>query len=154
MKDITITLTKEELEVIKYALMDRECRMLRDADTYKAQKNLDAQKDCLDEWRKAHNLAERLSNNCESEKPCSYRIYSDYSAEGENAYNSVFTAYPNYYKNGNITLKVFDGASVAPYITKKFQSVKDMDKWVMDAYGDAYKIKKNCVSDIFSGWMN
>lgn len=154
MKDITITLTTEELEVIRYALMDRECRMLRDADTYKAQKNVDAQKDCLDEWRKAHNLTERFSNNSESEKPCSYRIYSGYSTEGENAYNSEFTAYPNYYKNGNIILKVFEGALAVPYITKKFQSVKDMDKWVMDSYGDVYKIKKNCVSDIFSGWMN
>ena len=52
--------SKEELEIIGNALMGRETRMLHDADLYRDQRNLEAQKDCLDEWRKAHNLHERI----------------------------------------------------------------------------------------------
>lgn len=56
----TIALTQSEIEIIKHALMLRESRMLSDADAYKEQNNPDAQKDCLDEWRKTHQLADRF----------------------------------------------------------------------------------------------
>lgn len=52
--------TKEEFEIISHALTMRESAMLRDADAYKAQKNLDAQMDCINEWRKTHKLNEKV----------------------------------------------------------------------------------------------
>ena len=57
---------KEELEVISHALTLRESAMLRDAEAYRDQRtiygtpNLEAQKDCMDEWRKTHKLNEKV----------------------------------------------------------------------------------------------
>ena len=53
--------TKEEFDVISHALTLRESAMLRDAEAYRDQHNLDAQKDCMDEWRKTHILNEKIS---------------------------------------------------------------------------------------------
>ena len=55
-----VELTKEELDIVCHALTLRENAMLRDAETYRDQKNLEAQKDCMDEWRKTDKLHERL----------------------------------------------------------------------------------------------
>ena len=54
--------TKEELEIIGHALMLRESRMLADSEAYKSQKNLEAQKDCLDEWRKTNKLHDKIDS--------------------------------------------------------------------------------------------
>ena len=52
--------TKEELEIISHALMLRECRMLGDAEVYRDDGNKEAQADCMQEWRKTHNLNEKI----------------------------------------------------------------------------------------------
>lgn len=52
--------TKEEFEIIRHALTLRESAMLRDAEAYRDQKNLEAQKDCMNEWRKTHALNEKI----------------------------------------------------------------------------------------------
>lgn len=53
-------LSKEELEIIGSALGERESRMLADAELYKKQGNREAQMDCINEWRKANKLHERV----------------------------------------------------------------------------------------------
>ena len=55
-----VELTKEELDIVCHALMLRENAMLRDAEAYRDQKNLEAQKDCMNEWHKTNKLHERL----------------------------------------------------------------------------------------------
>lgn len=55
-----IELTKEELDIVCHSLTLRENAMLRDAEAYRDQKNLEAQKDCMDEWRKTDKLHERI----------------------------------------------------------------------------------------------
>jgi len=55
-----VELTKEELDIVCHALTLRENAMLRDAEAYRDQKNLEAQEDCMDEWRKTYKLNERL----------------------------------------------------------------------------------------------
>ena len=58
--------TKEEFEIIRHALTLRESAMLRDAEAYRDQRtiygtpNLEAQKDCMNEWRKTHALNEKI----------------------------------------------------------------------------------------------
>jgi hypothetical protein len=54
--------TKEELEIIRMSLTLRECRMLGDAELYKKQGNPEAQKDCIDEWRKTSKLNNKVFN--------------------------------------------------------------------------------------------
>jgi hypothetical protein len=60
--------TKEELDIICHSLRLRESRMLADSELYKAQRNLEAQKDCLDEWRKTHKLHEKIGALAQSLK--------------------------------------------------------------------------------------
>lgn len=55
-----VEFTREELDIICHALMLRENAMLRDAEAYRDQKNLEAQQDCMNEWRKTDKLHERL----------------------------------------------------------------------------------------------
>ena len=52
--------TEEELEIIKNALISRMCQMLRDAELYKKQQNLEAQKDCYNEFRKSRKLYDKI----------------------------------------------------------------------------------------------
>lgn len=52
--------TKEELGIIINSLTLRESAMLRDAEAYRDQKNVDAQKDCLNEFHKAHKLRDKI----------------------------------------------------------------------------------------------
>lgn len=54
-------LSKEELEIIGCALGEREARMLGYAELYKNQGNREAQMDCINEWRKAYKLHERVT---------------------------------------------------------------------------------------------
>ena len=61
-----VDFTKEELDIICHALTLRESAMLRDAEAYRDQRtiygtpNLEAQRDCMTEWRKTDRLHERL----------------------------------------------------------------------------------------------
>lgn len=61
-----VEFTKEELDIVCHALMLRENAMLRDAEAYRDQRtiygtpNLEAQKDCMNEWRNTNKLHERL----------------------------------------------------------------------------------------------
>lgn len=57
---INIELSEKELEVIILGLREREDRMFRDAEEYKKQDNKLAQIDCIQEWRIAQHLRERL----------------------------------------------------------------------------------------------
>ncbi len=57
---VSIDFSKRELEVITYALKDREDRMFRDAQEYKNQDNKLAQFDCIREMYEAKNARERL----------------------------------------------------------------------------------------------
>lgn len=53
----TITITEEEQIVILYALQDRRNRMYRDAEAYKRNYNKHAMMDCLNEVKKADEVA-------------------------------------------------------------------------------------------------
>ena len=57
---VSIDFSKRELEVVTYALKDREDRMFRDAQEYKKQDNKVAQFDCIHEMHIATHLRERL----------------------------------------------------------------------------------------------
>lgn len=57
---ITIDLSNKELETIIAGLREREDRMFKDSQTYKNQDNKLAQMDCVQEWRIAQHLRERL----------------------------------------------------------------------------------------------
>lgn len=52
--------TKEELQILKNALRDRENRMFKDAQAYRDQDNKLAQFDCIQEMRLAQHLSERI----------------------------------------------------------------------------------------------
>lgn len=52
--------SKEELQILKSALRDRESRMFKDAQTYRDQGNKLAQFDCIQEMRLAQHLSERI----------------------------------------------------------------------------------------------
>lgn len=52
--------TKEELEIISHALNLRECRMIDYIEAYKSQNNIEAQKDCMNEFRKTTVLNNKI----------------------------------------------------------------------------------------------
>lgn len=54
--------TTEELKTLFYALSDRETRLFRDYEAYKANNNKEAMMDCLAELKKANMLHERIQN--------------------------------------------------------------------------------------------
>lgn len=56
----SIEFSEKELEAIILGLKEREDRMFRDAELYKKQDNKLAQMDCIQEWRIAQHLRERL----------------------------------------------------------------------------------------------
>ena len=56
----SIEFSDKELDTVIAGLIERETRMLHDADAYKNQGNKLAQMDCIDEWRVALRLRERL----------------------------------------------------------------------------------------------
>lgn len=56
----SIEFSEKELEVVILGLKEREDRMFRDAEIYKNQGNKLAQMDCIEEWRIAQHLRERL----------------------------------------------------------------------------------------------
>jgi hypothetical protein len=67
-QDSTISMpnfTKEELLIIKSGLQDRAYRMLNDANAYKRNGNVEAQKDCLNEWHLAQDLLKKVENEIE-----------------------------------------------------------------------------------------
>lgn len=55
-----MTLNREELEIIRNALMLQESAMLKDCEAYKAQKDTEARNDCINGWRKTHKLGEKV----------------------------------------------------------------------------------------------
>lgn len=57
---ITIDFSNKELETLIAGLREREDRMYSDAQEYKKQDNKLAQMDCIQEWRIAQHLRERL----------------------------------------------------------------------------------------------
>ena len=52
--------TEEELSIIKHALMLRSNVMLRDAETYKANHDVESVKDCMEEFRKTNKLYDKI----------------------------------------------------------------------------------------------
>lgn len=56
----SIEFSETELDTLTAALMTLESRMLDDADKYKANGNKMAQMDCIEQWRAAKNLRERI----------------------------------------------------------------------------------------------
>ena len=56
----SIEFSEKELEVVILGLKEREDRLFRDAEIYKNQGNKLAQMDCIEEWRIAQHLRERL----------------------------------------------------------------------------------------------
>lgn len=56
----SVELSDKELEVIIAGLRAREDQMFKDAETYKNQGNKLAQLDCIQEWRIAQDIRERL----------------------------------------------------------------------------------------------
>ena len=52
--------SKEELEIISFSLIERQTRMMSDAEAYKKLGNPEAQMDCINEWRKANKLYEKV----------------------------------------------------------------------------------------------
>lgn len=59
---ITIDLSNKELETIIAGLREREDRMFKDSVQYRGQGNKLAQMDCIEEWRIAQHLRERLQD--------------------------------------------------------------------------------------------
>ena len=59
---ITIDLSNKELETIIAGLREREDRMFKDSVLYRGQGNKLAQMDCIEEWRIAQHLRERLQD--------------------------------------------------------------------------------------------
>lgn len=57
---ISVELSQKELETIIAGLRERENRMYRDSELYRDQGNKMAQMDCIEEWRNAQHLRERL----------------------------------------------------------------------------------------------
>ena len=57
---ITIDFSNKELETIIAGLREREDRMYSDSVQYRDQDNKLAQMDCIQEWRIAQHLRERL----------------------------------------------------------------------------------------------
>ena len=57
-----LNFTDEELLIIESGLQDRVYRMLTDANAYKRNGNVEAQKDCLNEWHLAQNLLDKIKN--------------------------------------------------------------------------------------------
>ena len=59
---ITIDLSNKELETLIAGLREREDRMYKDSIQYRDQDNKLAQMDCIQEWRIAQHLRERLES--------------------------------------------------------------------------------------------
>ena len=59
---ITIDFSNKELEAIIAGLRERENRMYSDSVLYRDQGNKLAQMDCIEEWRIAQHLRERLES--------------------------------------------------------------------------------------------
>ena len=55
-----IEFSQDELDTLTAALITMETRMLEDADKYKANGNEEAKMDCIEQWRAAKNLRERI----------------------------------------------------------------------------------------------
>jgi hypothetical protein len=88
-----IDFTSEDLKIIEEGLKERVDRMFRDHETYRLRGNKEASMDCLDEFRKAMELRERVKKLIPvvEEKDLIRHIIE----HGEDDGNGVFRIYLN-----------------------------------------------------------